>query len=109
LIDWSQAAVEIERKVRAFNPFPVAETRLDGEQLRIYAAEVIDAGGRDAPGGGDALPATAGQVVELRGDSIVVACGRGRLALKELQRPGKRPVAARDLMNTLNLAGRRLG
>ncbi len=51
----------------------------------------------------------AGRVVELRGDAIIVACGRGRLALKELQRPGKKPVAARDLMNTLNLAGRRLG
>jgi methionyl-tRNA formyltransferase len=102
LIDWSKPALEIERKVRAFNPFPIAETRLDGEQLRIYAAEALDAGG--------ALPAAAaGRVVELRGDAIIVACGSGRLALKELQRPGKKPVAARDLMNTLNLAGRRLG
>jgi methionyl-tRNA formyltransferase len=98
--------LEIERQVRAFNPFPIAETRLDGEQLRIYAAEAVDAGDRDSPGGGDA---EGGQIVELRGDAIIVACGRGRLALKELQRPGKKPVAARDLMNTLNLAGRRLG
>jgi methionyl-tRNA formyltransferase len=124
LIDWARSAVEIERKVRAFNPFPIAETRLDGEQLRIYAAEALDASDRSAapsvgagaldrrdglPMGAGASPATPGQVVELRGDSIIVACGRGRLALKELQRPGKKPVAARDLMNTLNLAGRRLG
>jgi methionyl-tRNA formyltransferase len=103
LIDWSKPALEIERKIRAFNPFPIAETRLDGEQLRIYAAEALDAG--------DVAPsaAGAGRVVELRGDAIIVACGSGRLALKELQRPGKKPVAARDLMNTLNLAGRRLG
>jgi methionyl-tRNA formyltransferase len=117
LIDWSLPALEIERKVRAFNPFPIAETRLDGEQLRIYAAEVFDAGDRSdasstevvdarvAPAG----PIEAGQIIELRDDAIIVACGRGRLALKELQRPGKKPVAARDLMNTLNLAGRRLG
>lgn len=138
LIDWSKSALDIERQVRAFNPFPIAETRLDGEQLRIYAAEALDAGDcstaprvgavgalgrRDGPpkaanaevasvveGGGDASSAVdAGRVVELRSDAIIVACGSGRLALKELQRPGKKPVAARDLMNTLNLAGRRLG
>jgi methionyl-tRNA formyltransferase len=101
LIDWSRPAVEIERQVRAFNPWPIAETRLGGEQLRVYAAEVLD--------GAEASAADAGRIVELRGDSIVVACGRGRLALKELQRPGKRPVSARDLTNTLDLAGRRLG
>jgi methionyl-tRNA formyltransferase len=140
--------LEIERKVRAFNPFPIAETRLDGEQLRIYAAEALQGYERDSPGGGAACSkssddgrvgagasgadvrsgdasrgtagnavelrfpsdtAEAGRVVELRSDAIIVACGSGRLALKELQRPGKKPVAARDLMNTLNLAGRRLG
>ena len=137
LIDWSKPALEIERKIRAFNPFPIAETRLDGEQLRIYAAEALDAGDRSAVpsagaravgrrdglpmgagaevasvverGGAAASAAEAGRVVELRSDAIIVACGTGRLALKELQRPGKKPVAARDLMNTLNLAGRRLG
>lgn len=138
LIDWTRPAVEIERQVRAFNPWPIAETRLDGEQLRIYAAEAIsddlawdgphsasiggdyasiatpsgsespagDRGAAHAPG---ADPSRAGRIVELRGDAIIVACGRGLLALKELQRPGKRPVAARDFMNTLDLTGRRLG
>lgn len=102
LIDWSRPAVEIDRQVRAFNPWPIAETRLDGEQLRIYAAEPIDVDHEPIVG-------ETGNIVEIRGDSIVVACGRGRLALTELQRPGRRPVAARDLINTLNLAGRRLG
>jgi methionyl-tRNA formyltransferase len=102
LIDWTRGAVEIERQVRAFNPWPIAETRLDGEQLRIYAARAIDVD-HEAIGG------ESGKVVDVRGDSVVVACGRGRLALSELQRPGRRPVAARDLINTLELAGRRLG
>jgi methionyl-tRNA formyltransferase len=102
LIDWSRGAVEIERQVRAFNPWPIAETRLDGEQLRIYAAHAIDVDHEPISG-------ESGKVVDVRGDSIVVACGRGRLALSELQRPGRRPVAARDLINTLELAGRRLG
>ena len=90
--------------MRAFNPWPIAETRLDGEQLRIYAAEAIDA---DPVAIGE--NSAAGRIVELRSDAIIVACGQGVLALKELQRPGKRPVAARDLMNTVDLAGRRLG
>ena len=101
LIDWSRDAVDIERQVRAFNPWPVAETRLDGEQLRIYAARAID-GNRESNVG------ESGRIVD-SSDAIVVACGRGRLALTELQRPGRRPVAARDLINTLDLAGRRLG
>jgi methionyl-tRNA formyltransferase len=102
-IDWSRSAVEIERQVRAFNPWPIAETRLDGEQLRIYAANAID--GDNEPNVGE-----SGQIVDiLREGAIIVACGRGRLALTELQRPGRRPVAARDLINTLDLAGRRLG
>ena len=100
LIDWRREAVEIDRKVRAFNPWPVAETRLEGEQLRIYGARVDDA----APDGKE-----PGTITEVRGDTILVACGRGSLALTEVQRPGRKPVAARDLINTLELTGRRLG
>jgi methionyl-tRNA formyltransferase len=100
LIDWRREAVEIDRKVRAFNPWPVAETRLEGEQLRIYGARVDDV----APDGKE-----PGTITEVRGDSILVACGQGSLALTEVQRPGRKPVAARDLINTLELTGRRLG
>jgi methionyl-tRNA formyltransferase len=112
LIDWSRPAVEIGRQVRAFNPWPIAETRLDAEQLRIYSAEVID--DEHEPIVGETDPKTShrkesGTIVAITSNAIVVACGRGRLALTELQRPGRRPVAARDLINTLNLAGRRLG
>jgi len=100
LIDWSRDAAEIDRQIRAFNPWPIAETRLDAEQLRIYAARVT---GEATPG---LLPGT---MTEVRDGSIHVVCGKGSLALTELQRPGRRPVAARDLINTLDLVGRRLG
>jgi methionyl-tRNA formyltransferase len=102
LIDWGRDAAEIGRKVRAFNPWPVAETRLDGEQLRIYGARVLQ-------DDWSAIGAEPGKIVDVRSDCIVVACGRGCLALTELQRPGRRPVAARDFINTLKLAGRRFG
>jgi methionyl-tRNA formyltransferase len=102
LIDWRRDAAEIDRKVRAFNPWPVAETRLDGEQLRIYGARLL-------PDDLGAISGEPGKIVDVRSDGIVVACGSGCLALTELQRPGRRPVAARDFINTLELAGRRLG
>jgi methionyl-tRNA formyltransferase len=99
VIDWTHAAVDIDRKVRAFNPWPVAETRLDDEQLRIYKSHPNET----------SFPTEAGTIVEVGDGSILVACGEGSLALTELQRPGRRPVAARDLINTLHLTGRRLG
>ena len=99
LIDWSQPAEEIGRKVRAFNPWPIAETRLEGEQLRIYAARVASS----------KISAEPGTILDVGGNSITVACGNDALALTELQRPGRRPVAARDLINSLDLVGRRLG
>lgn len=102
LIDWNRDATEIDRAVRAFNPWPIAETRLNGEQLRIHHARLI-------PSDSTLLRAEAGTIVDIRGDCITVACGAGYLGLTELQRPGRKPVAAMDLTNTLELAGRRLG
>jgi methionyl-tRNA formyltransferase len=103
LIDWRRGAVEIERQVRAFKPWPIAETRLEGEQLRIYGARahLTDDSSLSA--------LEPGKITEIRDDAIVVACGAGTLALTELQRPGRRPVSARDFANGLALAGRRLG
>jgi methionyl-tRNA formyltransferase len=100
LIDWKREAVEIERQVRAFNPWPVAETRLDGEQLRVFEAIV-----EEGRGSAD----NTGMIVAVRDDAIVVQCGRGQLALRQLQRPGRRVVSAADFARSLQLTGRRLG
>jgi methionyl-tRNA formyltransferase len=98
LIDWTLAARVIERQVRAFNPWPVAETRLDGESLRIWRARAV-------PGHGG----TPGTVVAASGDGIEVATGDGRLRVLELQPPGRRVMAARDYLNARNLDGALLG
>jgi len=121
LIDWTRDAVEIERQVRAFNPWPIAETRLDGEQLRVFearagehplqqavvshAASVAAPITEDHPG--EAVD--PGTIIAVRDDALVVQCGLGRLALRQLQRPGRRVVAAADLARGLHLTGRRLG
>jgi methionyl-tRNA formyltransferase len=104
-IDWTQDAARIERQVRAFNPEPVAETRLGGEQLRIFRASAWDATGAETM----SKSADPGTIVEVTGDKMIVRCGRGSLAVMEVQRPGRRPVSVRDLSHSLPLAGRRLG
>lgn len=95
LIDWSAAAVAIARKVRAFNAWPVAETRYLGRQLRIWEAQ---------PLAGDAA-AAAGTVVSAGRDGIEVACGEGRLLVRKVQLPGARAVSAADFVNANLLEG----
>jgi methionyl-tRNA formyltransferase len=102
-IDWTARAVEIERKVRAFNPWPIAEARYEGEQLRVLRAKAeMDESTRL---GGQ----PPGTILSVSERCILVQCGMGRLAIFEVQRPGKRPVSARDFANTASLVGRQLG
>ncbi len=103
-IDWSQPAEQVDRQVRAFKPWPVAETLLDGETLRIHAAQPLDAAAASRPAG---VP--PGTVLGLREAGIVVACGSGCLAIAELQRAGKRAVTAREFANGVPLEGRVFG
>jgi methionyl-tRNA formyltransferase len=98
-IDWTRPAVEIDRLVRAFNPWPVAETRLAGEQLRVWEASP------EREIGAVGIPPGTLLAVPNR---IVVATGDGALELLQVQLPGRKPVSARDLLNSRNLRGVRL-
>ncbi len=95
-LDWTQPADVLARKVRAFQPWPVAEAQLDGERVRIHAAEAL-------PLAHDAAPGT---VLLARREGIDVACGDGALRLLRVQREGGRPVAVADYLNARPLAGR---
>jgi len=99
-LDWNASAIELDRRVRAFNPWPMAETSFAGEQLRVLRARVAD------PHGADAAPGTLLGIAE---DGLRVACGDGVLAVRELQRAGKRPISARDFANAVRLDGLRFG
>ena len=94
-IDWSGSAVAIARQVCAFNPWPVAETLFEGEQLRIHEAHAGPAARRVAPG----------SLLGLAGEALVVACGTGELHVTRLQRAGRKAVGARDFVNSLQGAG----
>jgi methionyl-tRNA formyltransferase len=89
VIDWNAPAVRIARQVRAYNPWPVAETRLGAERLRIWRAEPLAAAAQAPPG--TVLANAAGD--------FVIATGEGRLRVFCLQLPGRRPVEARAFLN----------
>jgi methionyl-tRNA formyltransferase len=108
-IDFQREALEIERQVRAFNPEPIAETRLDGEQLRIFAARALPDAADPSAGQNDAKSVDPGVILSVQDGYMIVQCGRGRLAVAEIQRPGRRPITVRDFSHSLVLPGRRLG
>jgi methionyl-tRNA formyltransferase len=102
LIDWHEDAIQVLRRIRAYNPAPVAETRWDGVQLRIWEAEPVSSVA--APLQPDAAPGT---VLSADPSGIVVACGRGRLRIVRLQLAGRKPLPAGDFIRARPLAGAR--
>ncbi|RLK47155.1 methionyl-tRNA formyltransferase [Alkalispirillum mobile] len=102
-LDWSRSAAELDRQVRAFNPWPVAQTGWQGQVLRIWEAEPESEPG--APAG-----AEPGQVLAAADDGIRVATGEGQLRLLRLQAAGGRPLGVREFLNGRAVqAGDRLG
>jgi methionyl-tRNA formyltransferase len=84
-IDWRRSAIELSRQIRAFNPFPVAQSLLHGKMCRIWTARALT---------GQAEP---GSIVNLV-DGIAVGCGEGLLKIEELQMPGGKRLSARDFL-----------
>ena len=87
-LDWTQEAAELSRRVRAFNPFPVAQTSLHDATCRIWMAQVA---------AGDWPQGEPGSVVGLD-DGIQVRCGDGVLTIEELQMPGGKRLSAREFL-----------
>ncbi len=98
-IDWSQSAAQIDRQIRAFNPWPVAQTPLGEKMLRVWRATPM---AREAN-------AEPGMVVACTRDGVDVASGDGVLRILQLQLPGKRAMHSIDFVNAHNLEGETLG
>ncbi|UHQ20309.1 methionyl-tRNA formyltransferase [Lysobacter sp. KIS68-7] len=88
-LDWSQPADVLARKVRAFDPWPIAEGEIAGENVRIHRAVAIEA----------AQLAPPGTVLNVGRDGLDIACGAGALRIRVLQRAGGKQITAADYLN----------
>jgi methionyl-tRNA formyltransferase len=102
LVNWAHSAIEIERRVRGFQPWPNAYTKYAAGRLALWRASAENA---------DKNPSEPGTVLEARGDNLSIACGRETvLHLHEVQPEGKRRMSVRDFLNGTRLPeGSRLG
>ena len=95
-LDWREPALALERRVRAFDPWPVAETRLsDGRRLRVFQAEVVAAERAASPG----------SIVAAGRAGIDVATGDGVLRLRRIQPPSGRVMDAESYLAAHSLSG----
>ncbi|GGY60980.1 methionyl-tRNA formyltransferase [Marinobacter zhanjiangensis] len=88
-IDWQASAVDIARKVRAFNPWPGTDVELDGQRVRIHEAFAVD----------DTTTQPPGTVLTRERAGVDVACGDGILRVTRVQLPGTRAMSVSDLIN----------
>ena len=95
-LDWSLSAEALARKVRAFEPWPVAEAVVAGERLRIHGAVAV----------AQSHAATPGQLLAASRQGLDIACGDGVLRLRVVQREGGKAITAADYLNARrDLAG----
>lgn len=98
-IDWQQSAIQVARQINAFNPWPVAQARWQGNVFRIWTATPLN----------ENSSAGAGEIIAIGRDSIDVATGGGTLRLHRVQLPGKRAMSVTDFLNANTpLIGERL-
>jgi methionyl-tRNA formyltransferase len=91
-IDWTQAAAVIERRIRAFDPFPGCTAQLGDSTIKLWRAQPAEGQGQ------------AGEILAVTPEGITVACGDGALKLVELQKPGGRRLASADFLHGFPVA-----
>ena len=87
-LDWTRPAVELERLIRAFNPWPICHSSLSETPLKILAGHLADGQGQP------------GAILAASRDGLTVACGQGALCLTRLQLPGGKALNFADLYNS---------
>jgi len=89
-LDWSLSAAQLERCIRAFNPWPMSWLTIDEQPVKIWKASVIDGDSRAEPG----------TIIDANKQGIQVATAEGILNLESLQPAGKKAMSAQDLLNS---------
>ena len=100
IINWQNSCTELDQQIRAFNPWPVAQTVWNDKVFRIWAAEPI----------AEHHHAQAGEILAINKAGITVATGSGKLQLTEVQVPGKKAMTASNFLNANEMkVGEKLG
>jgi methionyl-tRNA formyltransferase len=86
-INWSMSALQIERNIRAFNPWPICFTQMSGNTVKIHQATVVKQSG------------TPGHILSSDKHGVIVACAEHALCITQLQPQGKKPMAINDFLN----------
>ncbi|WP_161874818.1 methionyl-tRNA formyltransferase [Ihubacter sp. rT4E-8] len=87
-IDFNKSAEEIERQIRAFDPWPGAFCSYMGKTMKIWQARVLESQGQDVPG----------KVLSVSDEGVDIACGSGILRVLQIQMPGKKRVSVKDFL-----------
>ena len=90
LINWSDSAANIERKIRAFNPFPVAYTHMGDIRIKVWSAQVSQSSAVGEPG----------FIVTSGSEGLLVQCGSGHLLINEIQLAGKSRMAVAEILKS---------
>ncbi|MFC3033208.1 methionyl-tRNA formyltransferase [Pseudoalteromonas fenneropenaei] len=86
-LDWQQPAEQLQRNIRAFNPWPICYTQFQGNTVKVWQAEVVDAS------------AAPGTIISADKNGIVIATAQQALKITQLQPEGKKPMSAQDFLN----------
>lgn len=89
-LDWQLSASQLERDIRAFNPWPVSYFQINGEMVKVWQANVIPQNSHQTPG----------TILQANKDGIQIATAEGIINLTQLQPAGKKPMSAADLLNS---------
>lgn len=92
LLDWTKSAEELGRAVRAYNPFPVANTMINAVPIKIWQAGVL------AESGG-----VPGEIRRIEKNALIVACGQGALSLEILQKPNSKMLPTAQFLQGFHL------
>ena len=95
-VDWQQSAGQISNKIRAFNPWPVVSTQIEGQVLRLHQASPIEQATQTG--------LEPGTVIAINSNGIDIQTGSGSLRIQQLQKPGGKILQARDFLNGFKLA-----
>ncbi|NKB63083.1 MAG: methionyl-tRNA formyltransferase [Gammaproteobacteria bacterium] len=100
-LDWRKSAIELERKIRAFNPWPTTTLEFSGITMKVHSARIEP--GAEFENSSFANPPKPGSIIRADRNGIVVLTGDGLLSLTILQKPGGKPMSSEALLNGVTI------